>query len=64
MADTGFYIKNAGRQSSFTDGMKRHLKDNYHVMSVKDLAEHYGLKESQVTSQANRQHLVKRVKRT
>lgn len=44
----------------FTDEMRKHLKDNYHLMSLEELAEYYGLNTKQVKNQAERQYLSKR----
>lgn len=53
----------SNNRATFTDDMKRHLKANYHLMSLKELAEHHGLSEKQIKNQVERQYLTKRTKK-
>lgn len=63
MANQTFnYSKPRRNQSKFTDAMKIELKAMYHLNTLEELAEHFGLTVKEVKNQVDRQYLTKRDK--
>ena len=59
----GSFVKREKKQKklSWTDEDKRFLKDNYHLLSVEDLAKILSKTLKQVRKQASNQYLTKKV---
>ena len=57
-----FNNKNPNNKYSWKDEDKQFLKDNYHLMSIEELADYFDLPISRVKNQAQRQYLTKRGK--